>query len=662
MARDGQPQREGQGEGRVYRIFAAGVALVAALLLIGLVIMVDRSNRARDAALAAERHSYDVIFATTSLRGAMSASEAALGRFVISGDKQVGSIYADEWRRAGVLLARLRTLTADNPGQSALMDDLDALYEQRGKELAEPAIRANYRQGLPALSLFYRAGESETVPRIATILRKLTQNERDLLAQRANLASASVAQSNWMAGLLSVLGIALAVCAVGLGVAAWRAMTVGQAAGRQLRREMARANSLEVSVASRTLELENANERLRREALERAATEAQLRQAQKMEAVGQLTGGIAHDFNNMLAVVVGGLELARRRVLDGQTELVRNLDSALEGANRAAALTRRLLAFARAEPLLPETVEPGRLVAGMSDLFDRTLGERIVVETRLSSRLWPVWVDPHQLENALLNLAVNARDAMDGAGRLTIAAENVAVRAGEFGQAPAGQYVRIAVQDTGAGMPREVLDRVFEPFFTTKPVGKGTGLGLSQIFGFVRQSGGEIAIESHPGEGTSVSFLLPRRIERASGPVTAPAPPVPRPCGPPPKTPILLVEDDQRVRAATLAALRELGHEALSCDEGEAALALLAKRPDIQIVISDVVMPGMSGPELIRAAVRLYPDLAVLFVTGYVGEGEAQALTGYEILRKPFTIAGLEAALARAFSARRPAEAASAAE
>ena len=264
------------------------------------------------------------------------------------------------------------------------------------------------------------------------------------------------------------------------------------------------------AVRERTQELWEANQALKAEAIERQAAEAQLRQVQKMEAVGQLTGGIAHDFNNMLAVVVGGIDLARRRLNGPRREVMTHLTNAMEGATRAAALTRRLLSFARSEPLLPERLDTAILVGGMSELLDRTLGERIKVETKLADDAWPVFVDPHQLENAILNLAVNARDAMDGTGKLTIRTRNLTMEANAVGDIRAGEYLVIEVTDTGCGMTPEVKERAFEPFFTTKAVGKGTGLGLSQIFGFAHQSGGEVGIESEVGKGTTVSIYLPR--------------------------------------------------------------------------------------------------------------------------------------------------------
>jgi len=368
-----------------------------------------------------------------------------------------------------------------------------------------------------------------------------------------------------------------------------------------------------------------------------------------MEAVGQLTGGIAHDFNNMLAVVVGGIDLARRRLNGPRREVLNHLNNAMEGATRAAALTRRLLSFARSEPLLPERVDPGELVEGMSDLLDRTLGERIHVEVDRAPDTWPTYVDPHQLENAIVNLAVNARDAMDGRGMMRIATDNVTLAANEVGDIRAGDYVRISVSDTGCGMTPEVKERAFEPFFTTKPVGKGTGLGLSQIFGFAHQSGGEVGIESAPGKGTTVSIYLPRttaaqkpvRIhpaaQRADNEATVPG------------ARILVVEDDPRVRASTIEALEDLGYEPVDCSSGAEAIDLFERQP-FDLVITDVIMPEMTGPELIRNLKEKRDDFAVLFVTGYVGEGETDDLVSYELLRKPFTVGALATAVAVALS------------
>jgi CheY-like chemotaxis protein len=355
----------------------------------------------------------------------------------------------------------------------------------------------------------------------------------------------------------------------------------------------------------------------------------------------------------MLAVVLGGLELARRTLKSDPANVGRHLDNATEGAHRAAALTRRLLAFSREEALNPEAITPIAAIAGMSDLLDRTLGDAITVATVDDESNWHIWADRHELENAILNLAVNARDAMDGRGQLTIRTDGRTLAAGEIGHCLAGDHVAIAVSDTGCGMAPEVLERVFEPFFTTKPVGKGTGLGLSQIFAFIRQSGGEIAIASTEGQGTTVTLYLPRHIgagEAAATPETTPAtaPPLISGLG------VLVVEDDPRVLTATVAAIEELGHRAVPCPDPLDAPRLLDDLGPFDLVISDVLMPGQTGPEMIAGLIERRPGLAVLFVTGYAGEGSAADFAGRPVLRKPFTIAGLERAIADAVTLEHP--------
>jgi CheY-like chemotaxis protein len=285
----------------------------------------------------------------------------------------------------------------------------------------------------------------------------------------------------------------------------------------------------------------------------------------------------------------------------------------------------------------------------MSDLLDRTLGERIKVRVDLARDTWPIYVDAHQLENAIVNLAVNARDAMDGQGVLRITTENVALGANQVGDIRAGEYVKISVSDTGCGMTQEVLDRAFEPFFTTKPVGKGTGLGLSQIFGFAHQSGGEVGIESKVGKGTTVSIYLPR-TEAAAAVRVHPAVQRTDAEAHVAGARILLVEDDPRVRTATIGALEDLDYDPVACSSGAEAIDLF-RAQEFDLVISDVIMPEMTGPELIRHLKREYDrDFAVLFVTGYVGEGESDDLRGYELLRKPFTVGALANAVSAALA------------
>ena len=387
-----------------------------------------------------------------------------------------------------------------------------------------------------------------------------------------------------------------------------------------------------------------------RDLTEKRNIEAQLRQSQKMEAIGQLTGGIAHDFNNLLQVVIGSLEGLQRRAgtllqTSQGADLQRFIDNALRGADRAATLTRRLLAFSRRQALDAKPTDVSKLVAGMSDLLRRTLGEAIAIETVNAGELWSVSVDANQLESALLNLAVNARDAMPGGGKLTIETANSqldeAYTSRYEGLEP-GPYVMIAVSDTGTGMTREVVERAFEPFFTTKEVGHGTGLGLSQVYGFVKQSGGHVRAYSEVGEGTTIKLYLPRlaadaaveeRIEHKRVPA--------RGVG----EMILVVEDDENVRTATSDMLRELGYRVMAAADGASALHLVDERPDIRLLFTDVGLPGgMNGRQLADAARERRPDLPVLFTTGYARNAivhHGRLDPGIHLLSKPFTYAEL---------------------
>jgi signal transduction histidine kinase len=433
------------------------------------------------------------------------------------------------------------------------------------------------------------------------------------------------------------------------------ARTIG---GRE--EELRRLNDmLEARVGERTRDLAETNARLVAAAAGRERAEAQLRQAQKMEAVGRLTGGVAHDFNNLLTVVLGNLALARRRLdeLPGEAgatlgdtareRIRRGIDNAVEGANRAATLTQRLLAFSRQQPLAPEPVDANRLVAGMSDLLRRTLGEDIEIETVLAGGLWRAHADPNQLESSLLNLAVNARDAMPEGGKLTIETGNAhldeAYAATREEVAP-GQYVAICVTDTGSGMSAEVLTRAFEPFFTTKPTGKGTGLGLSQVYGFTRQSGGHAAIYSEAGHGTTVKLYLPRLrdTDTPATPITPSQATLPSPS---PGAVVLVVEDEAMVRDFAVAALEEAGCRPIAAADGPAALALLEAHPEVSLLFTDVVLVGpMNGRELAAAALARRPRLPVLFTTGYTRNAiihQGRLDEGVNFLGKPYTAVAL---------------------
>jgi signal transduction histidine kinase len=628
---------------------AAAAALIAALVLLGMVFLVALSNEAREKALQDERRAYDVALLVRSVDSSISRSEAALGRFVLDEEVQTsGNIYYSQWRLAEHQITQMKRLLRNSPEQRQRIEELEQIFTRRGEELAAAARAASAKQGQVGPTLFYVASQSLTGPELSRKLDEIAQAERLSLQSRIEESRLFSAEADRLTDYLSWLGLIVGAGAIFLGLVAVQAVRQNAAARREAASEAERAEALERAVAERTQELREANAALRAEAEEREAAESQLRQVQKMEAVGQLTGGIAHDFNNMLAVVVGGIDLARRRLNGPRREIMTHLNNAMEGATRAAALTRRLLSFARSEPLLPDRVDPAELVGGMSDLLDRTIGERIQVEVELGPDLWPIYVDPHQLENAIVNLAVNARDAMDGTGTMQVSARNVTLAPGQMGELRAGDYVQISVTDTGCGMTPEVLERAFEPFFTTKPVGKGTGLGLSQIFGFAHQSEGEVGIESKVGEGTTVSIYLPRTSAGARS-LTAPMQSSGGSDARVDGARILVVEDDPRVRSSTMGALQDLGYDPTECAGGAEAIRLFHARP-FDLVISDVIMPEMTGPELIRTLKSDHDGFAVLFVTGYVGEGETDDLVGYELLRKPFTVSALASAVASALS------------
>ncbi|AQR72827.1 PAS domain-containing hybrid sensor histidine kinase/response regulator [Sphingomonas sp. LM7] len=386
--------------------------------------------------------------------------------------------------------------------------------------------------------------------------------------------------------------------------------------------------------------------RVEQEVAERREAEEALRQAQKMEAVGQLTGGIAHDFNNLLTVIIGNVDTVLRRFESGADPRARrSLESALKGAERAASLTQRLLAFSRRQPLEPKTIDVARLLAGMSDLLTRSISESIAIQIVTETNLWRVEADPHQLENVILNLAVNARDAMPAGGGLTIDARNVEVgeEAARDGALP-GDYVAISVSDSGIGMSPETVAKVFDPFFTTKEVGKGTGLGLSMVYGFVKQSGGHVTIDSTEGEGTTVRLFLERKLD--NGQVETAAEGTAAEMGSASET-VLVVEDDDEVRAYTVGILRELGYRVVEAHDGVSAIRLLEREDfSVDLLLSDVVMPRMSGQELADKARAMQPDLKVLFASGYtrdtiMRDGRLEA--GVDLISKPFTFVALAA-------------------
>ena len=411
------------------------------------------------------------------------------------------------------------------------------------------------------------------------------------------------------------------------------------------RRRQYEARDRLIDLSESELRLQRTLETLEQQVEERTAqlrhNEDALRQSQKMEAVGQLTGGIAHDFNNMLTGIIGSLELLRRRVSRGKLDDLDSLiDLGVTSANRAAGLTHRLLAFSRRQSLDSKPVEINQLVTAMGELLQRSINESIKLEMRLSGELWTAEADPNQLESALLNLVINARDAMPSGGQLVVETTNRhldSVFTAAYGTLKPGDYVELSVSDTGCGIPESVMSRVFDPFFTTKPIGQGTGLGLSMIYGFARQSHGHVSLHSEVGKGTTVSLFLPRFM----GEVTANeiADPALLPFANAGET-VLIVEDDPAVRVLVSAVLKELGYAFVEAGDADTAVPIIESDQRIDLLISDVGLPGMNGRQLAEIGRQIRPELKVLFITWYAEHAAVRGGfldPGMQLITKPFT-------------------------
>jgi signal transduction histidine kinase len=510
------------------------------------------------------------------------------------------------WRRDGTLLARYPSIPGI--GQRLPIKSFDGMLDKADFGTYET------QRSLDGPSRLVATAAAKDFPIVVNVTRTFDQ----ILA-------------DWRKVALTILGIAT-VAAVAAAFAIWT-----------LVRQLAAYEELAVAVGEREKAIK-----------ERETIAAQFRQAQKLEAVGQLTGGIAHDFNNLLTVVLGGLETIRRRLpalpqSADTARIARAADMAVQSVESAATLTHRLLAFSRNQPLDPRIISPGELLDGMTELLRRTLGEKIDLETRFSDGVWHLRADPNQLESAILNLAVNSRDAMPEGGRLTIETRNVLLEENFLKTLPEagspGAYVLIGITDTGSGMDQATLERAFEPFYTTKEVGKGTGLGLSQVYGFVRQSNGVVKIYSELGGGTSVKIYLPRHEERAgAGPGAEAGQELQPPRG---AETILVVEDHEDLRHFDVQVLEDLGYNVISAPDGPSAIKLLEMAGPIDLLFTDVVLPGrMNGRNLADAAVASAPGLKVLFTSGYtrdviVAKGSLE--TGAEVLPKPFTYKDLAA-------------------
>ena len=509
-------------------------------------------------------------------------------------------------------LGPLLALTSDNADQQVRLLALEPEVNERVEELRRIVALMRQGQRAEAAALVKSGKGRELMVAVRAQLDEVYAAESKLLAQRQESAAAL---RHWV---LTLIGVCL-LAAIGLAALIVRAML-------------------------------HYVSRLESEAKLLQQTEATLRQSQKLEAIGQLTGGIAHDFNNLLTIVIGNLDTMKRRLVDDASEIGGKLrvlvDNALEASRSAARLTHRLLAFSRRQALDPKRVDLNRVVSSMSDLLRRTLGETVDVETVLAGGLWPTYADAHQLENVLINLATNARDAMPGGGRITIETANAYLDeayVARFGDVPAGQYVMLGMADTGSGIAAETIDHVFEPFFTTKEIGKGTGLGLAMVHGFVKQSGGHIRLYSEVGHGTTVKIYLPRLRESEDMEVM-------------PETPvrslrsevrgragevILLVEDNDGVRTYTRSTLEELGYQVLEARDARQALRLLEEDPRVDLLFTDVVLPGgMSGRALADRIMHDRPRLPVLFTTGYTRNAiihHGRLDPNVNLLNKPYT-------------------------
>ncbi|WP_195838248.1 CHASE3 domain-containing protein [Methylocystis rosea] len=572
--------------------------------------------------VAAQTWVEHTLYVRTALLQTLSTlQDAETGQrgFLLTGDEIFLEPFRNADRTIGERLGALERTILDNEVQMQRLKRLRSVVADR---LAALQKRIQERGAMPDATL---ADRLKVGKRLMDEARGIIA---EMLADEERLLTTRNAEMRWTVTSTQI-GVAGALLSAAL---------LGWATLKDRQRQVAELQTANVALR---IALKQAAEQSER----RERVESQLRQAQKMQAVGQLTGGLAHDFNNMLAVIVGCLNLLKRKMARGEIDKDSLIDKAMECVDRAAALTHRLLAFSRQQPLAPQTVDANKLVGGMAEMIRRTLGESISVETVLASGVWRIHVDPNQLESAILNLAVNARDAMNDEGKVTIETSNAYIDdnyAREHAEVKEGQYVLVAVSDSGAGMPPEIIAQAFEPFFTTKGPGKGTGLGLSQVFGFVKQSGGHIKIYSEIGQGTTVKIYLPRFVGEGevAGPRREPSAAGMAFRGSP-ETLILVVEDEDRMRSIAVAMFQDLGYSVLAAGSAVEALALIKANPDIDLLFTDIVMPDMNGRALAEEALRRRPDLKIVFTTGFsrnavIHNGVLDR--GVNFLPKPFSI------------------------
>jgi signal transduction histidine kinase len=598
-------------------IFAASCLLLC-IVGAGVVELAYREREAEDWV----SHTVEVRQEARELMNTALNAETGVRGFLLTDDQAFLAPYKTALARLPERLGELRRLTADNPAQQQALDRInDDIKALLGVYQQMLALESSGQRKEAADLVRVQAGKN-LMDDLRLRVDAFSNAEAVLLRQREDVAQRT--RTALVVGVNAALAIVIALAAF-----------LGRITLHYVRR-----------LAERTTELERET-RLRRE------SEATLVQALKMEAVGQLTGGIAHDFNNMLTIIVGNLDTMKRRLQDAgdggrelAARLARPIDMALQGARSAGELTHRLLAFARRQALAPAPADLNRLVAGMSELLRRTVGESIAIETVLAGGLWPMLVDANQLENVVINLVVNARDAMPKGGSVTIETANAYLDeayAASFGDVKAGQYVLLSVSDIGAGIPPDVLPRLFEPFFTTKEGGEGSGLGLAMVHGFVKQSGGHIRIYSEVGQGTTVKIYLPRLVNVEpvlAVPAELPATDAAAPRAKAAET-VLAVEDNDAVRHYARTALEDLGYRVLEARNADEALRLIEGGTHVDLLFTDVVLgSGLNGRELAGKIAAKVAGLPVLFTTGYTRNAivhHGRLDPGVHLLDKPYT-------------------------
>jgi signal transduction histidine kinase/ActR/RegA family two-component response regulator len=577
--------------------------------------MVERVNSAADWVA----HSLEVEGRASELLGRLQDLELAKRGFLLTRSNGFIPSYDEARTAIPQALAKLHSLVADSRDQTARVDRMGLSIQDILTTTARTIELGRNGQFAEATASAMTGRGQQTLESFRAIVDEFNAAESDLLKKRE--AAEATARA-------IMLGMVLIILASAAG-AALGALLLSGALIRELRQR---------------------TEALAEETRVRKDAQAILAQTQKMESIGQLAGGIAHDFNNLMTVVIGNLDSAERRLARGgpadASSIGRPIAAAMQGARRAASLTQRLLAFSRQQVLSPQQVDLNRLVASLSEMLTRTVGETIAVETILGSGLWPTFVDVSQLENAIVNLVVNARDAMPSGGRITIETANASLDEAycrQFGDVAPGQYALLSVSDTGTGISPEHLSKVFEPFFTTKSASMRTGLGLAMIYGFVKQSKGHIRIYSEVGHGTTAKIYLPRMIGAArakSVPAAARGESAQSPTARPGEV-VLMVEDDEDVLDSTVTLLRELGYSVLAARNGAAALAQLRGSERVDILFTDVVLPqGMNGRALAIEAAALRPTLPVLFTTGYARNAiihDGRLDPDVQFLAKPYT-------------------------